>query len=189
MNKLLLIDNFDSFTYNLLHLIKGGYTGEVDVVRNNELDDIHIANYEAIVISPGPGRPDTTPSTMNLLKQCFGKLPIFGVCLGMQCLNELKGGKTIKAPYPVHGKSNKIIIETRESILFKSTPSTFEIARYHSLQCIDIPSCYKVTAKTVGGISMAIEDHNNKAYAVQFHPESFLSEHGSQIIRNFLELL
>lgn len=186
MGKLLLIDNFDSFTYNLLHLIKMEYNGDVKVVRNNQLNSIDIDSFNAIVISPGPGNPQTTPDTMMIIDKCYGNIPILGVCLGMQCLNEFKGGKTVKAPYPIHGKKSIISVTNSNSILFNGIPTTFEVGRYHSLQCVIMSDDLKVTARSEDDIPMAIEDKKNKAFGVQFHPESFLSDYGRIILKNFI---
>ncbi len=189
MNKILLVDNYDSFTYNLLHLVQEEYDGIVDVIRNDSIDRYNLYKYEAVVISPGPGRPETTPYTMGIIHECYGKIPILGECLGMQCLNEYKGGKTVPAPYPVHGKRCKIDVVSKNSILFDKLPTSFYVGRYHSLQCSDIPTCFSVISITKDNIPMAIEDKDNKVFAVQFHPESFLSDNGAIIVRNFLEQL
>ena len=187
--KILLIDNYDSFTYNLMQLIARNFNGEVVVKRNDEFDQAYIESNEfsAIVISPGPGKPADVDFTCKVIKEYYKILPILGICLGMQCINEIFEGKTVKASYPMHGKT-AAIIHTGTGI-FKDLPSPLKVARYHSLICEVKSADLFVTAVCEPEIPMAIQHRNYPLWAVQFHPESFLTEYGDKMIQNFLELL
>lgn len=186
MNKILLIDNYDSFTYNLLHLVCGQYSGEVEVLRDHEISMDNLNTYSAIIISPGPGRPETTPIVMEILKIVPNTMPILGICLGMQCLNEFFGGTTIRATDPIHGKVSKLN-HSDDSGIFKNIPQDIDIARYHSL--IIIPSeNIKITGYTDDGVIMAMCHNKLPIYGLQFHPESFLCQYGDIMIKNFLEV-
>jgi anthranilate synthase component 2 len=189
MNKLLLIDNYDSFTYNLKQIIMCNYHGEVEVKRNDEIDIEFIAdnNFQGIVISPGPKKPADSGISNDVIRFFFKTKPILGVCLGMQCINEVFGGKTIKSPEPLHGKISEIIHgETR---LFRNIPRSFMAARYHSLIISPGSDELLITATTTSGLPMALEHRVYPLFGVQFHPESFMTEFGNQIIHNYLEHL
>ncbi len=188
MRKILLIDNYDSFTYNLYYLIQENYSGEVEVIRNNLVRLEEIGNYEAIVISPGPGRPENSGLTMRVLAEYYDKKAILGICLGMQCINEYFGGKTIKAPFPVHGKQCEVFT-TCQSLIMKNLTNPSKVARYHSLVISDISDILRVTAKTSDNLPMVIEHKFFPIYGIQFHPESFMTEEGKAMIKNFLEIL
>ncbi|MBN1971625.1 MAG: aminodeoxychorismate/anthranilate synthase component II [Candidatus Delongbacteria bacterium] len=181
--KTLFIDNFDSFTYNLVRYFKLA-GAETDVVRNNfPIDSIFYEKYDSIVISPGPGTPKDSGISLKVLEKCTGKIPILGVCLGMQCINELYGGKTILAPYPCHGK--KSILIHSELDLFSNIRQKTTIARYHSL-IIDPAKQLKVDSWTENdNLPMSIIDKKNLIFAVQFHPESFMTQDGLKMIQNF----
>lgn len=187
MDKILLLDNYDSFTFNLYHLVQKHYRGQVVVLRDHDINKTQLNEFKALIISPGPGRPETTPVSMELIKILHGSVPILGVCLGMQCLNAFFGGETIETGHPIHGKQDLITVET-DSLLFQKVPKEFNIARYHSLS-IDISPRLTVTAHTKDNTVMALEDKTQKIFGVQFHPESFLSEYGDEIIINFLRCL
>lgn len=180
---LLLLDNYDSFTYNLAHLIKGEFSGNLDVVR--EPDFNNLGRYDGIIISPGPGNPGTTPLAMKLLEKCYTNKPILGICLGMQCINEFFGGTTIKAPYPIHGKQG--ILEHNSSGIFNRIPNRIKVARYHSL--IVKPSKSIEITSSVNDLPMSLKHSSLPIYGLQFHPESFLSEFGDVMIKNFLECI
>lgn len=187
--RILLIDNFDSFTYNLYHYFLKE-NAMVDVFRNNDsklTSADFIQSYDAIVLSPGPSNPKNSGYSMDIVAQWYQSKPIFGVCLGMQIINEFFGGKTIKAPYPVHGKKAPIAI-IHTSPLFHKIPSNFQAARYHSLICSDVPDVLKVTA-IYQEIPMSLEHYQLPIYGVQFHPESFMTEYGQRIIHNFLRIV
>ena len=187
----LVIDNYDSFTYNLVQYL-GELKQDVLVYRNDEitLDKIEDINPTHIVISPGPGRPDNAGISKSLIQEFAGKIPILGVCLGHQCIGEVFGGKVTNAPTLMHGKTSEIVHEGNS--IFKDIPNPFTATRYHSL-IVDLESIkdkpLKVTAKTKDNLVMALEHKNFKnLIGVQFHPESILTEHGHKILSNFLEL-
>lgn len=187
----LVIDNYDSFTYNLVQYL-GELKQDVLVYRNDEITLEKIKNLKPkqIVISPGPGRPDDAGISKSLIKEFAGKIPILGVCLGHQCIGEVFGGKVINAPTLMHGKTSEIFHE--ESSIFKEIPNPFVATRYHSL-IVDLESIkdkpLKVIAKTKDDLVMALEHKDFKnLIGVQFHPESILTEHGHKMLANFLEL-
>ena len=187
----IVIDNYDSFTYNLVQYL-GELKQNVLVYRNDEitLDEIKKLNPSHIVISPGPGRPDDAGISKNLIKELAGKVSILGVCLGHQCIGEVYGGKIINAPTLMHGKTSEIIHE--ENSVFKDIPNPFTATRYHSL-IVDEKSIgkapLKITAKTKDGLIMALEHKEFKnLIGVQFHPESILTQFGHKLLSNFLNL-
>ncbi|MBN2619061.1 MAG: aminodeoxychorismate/anthranilate synthase component II [Spirochaetales bacterium] len=184
MKKILLIDNYDSFTYNLLHLIKSNFNGKVIVKRDYQLLNEDYSVYNAIFFSPGPGDPNTTPIIMECLSKCYKTHPIFGVCLGMQCINSFFNGETVKSNYPVHGKSD-IVYTKNSSLLYKKIPNNFNVARYHSLKIVPGNDLI-ITGLTESNIIMSIEHKTLPIFGVQFHPESFLTEYGNEIIKNFI---
>ena len=188
MNRILLIDNYDSFTYNLAALLRTRFTGEVLVARNDSItikEIRHIAP-SAIVISPGPGSPRDSGISMDALKHFWEKLPIFGVCLGMQCINEFFGGTTVHAPHPVHGKACPI--HTKPSKLYHGLPEIITVARYHSLMVAGSDSPLLCTASTEDGkVIMSMEHETLPIFGVQYHPESFMTPGGADIIDNFLK--
>jgi anthranilate synthase component 2 len=190
MTKILLIDNYDSFTYNLYHYLIQAGAKEVVVKRNNEITiaEIEKMKPDGIVLSPGPCTPNEAGICLEVVEKLQGKFPIFGVCLGHQTIGQAFGGKVIKT-HPMHGKISEIFHNGEN--LFKDLPSPFKATRYHSL-IVDRQSCpenLKITAKTQDDIIMAFADEKLKIYSVQFHPESIASEGGHQIIENFLKLI
>lgn len=187
---ILLIDNYDSFTYNLYHYLIQAGAKEVLVKRNDEISVIEITkmNPQGIVISPGPCTPNEAGICLEVVEKFKGKIPIFGVCLGHQTIGQSFGGKVVKT-HPMHGKISDIYHEGKN--LFKGLPSPFKATRYHSL-IIEKETCPKnleITATTKDGIIMGVADEKLKIFGVQFHPESIASEHGHQIIKNFLDLI
>ncbi len=187
---ILIIDNYDSFTYNLYQLI-GKFSSDITVIRNDKItvDEINELNPSHIIISPGPGNP-TNKKDFGICKeviQKFNNIPILGVCLGHQGIFYSYGGK-IKKSTPVHGKKDSLTHEN--SMLFKNVPNEIDIIRYHSLICDDtyIPEDIKVTAYTKDNIIMAIEHKKYPTYGIQFHPESIGSSYSEEIIKNFLEI-
>jgi anthranilate synthase component 2 len=185
---LLMIDNYDSFTYNIVQYF--GELGEiVRTVRNDEitLDQIADMNPDRICISPGPKSPKDAGVSVDVLKEFKGKKPILGVCLGHQAIGEAFGGKIIRAKQVMHGKTSKIA-HTGEGV-FKGLPSPFTVIRYHSLaiERASLPSCLEVTAWTDDGEIMGVRHKEFDIEGVQFHPESILSEHGHAMLKNFLE--
>ena len=187
--KILLIDNYDSFTYNLWHYMSE-LGAQVDVYRNNEIKAGDIINKKpkGIIISPGPGEPIDAGVCLDLLKLSGLQIPILGVCLGHQCIGQSFGGKIIRAPIPVHGKVSKMSHDG--SGIFNNVPSPFRATRYHSL-IIDpscIPDCLKITAKSDDGVVQALAHKKFPIFGVQFHPESISSEFGHEILENFLKI-
>lgn len=187
---ILLIDNYDSFTYNLLHYL-GELGAEVEVVRNDAVSaaDVLARRYKGVVISPGPGTPDDAGICLELIATSKGKLPIFGVCLGEQSIGQAFGGHVIRAPQPMHGKTSQILHHGKG--VFAGLPSPFTATRYHSL-IVDrttLPLALEVTAETQDGLIMGLQHREFPIHGVQFHPESIASEHGHTLLGNFLRML
>lgn len=187
---ILLIDNYDSFTYNLYHYLIQAGADQVIVRRNDKITNQEIEELKpnAIVISPGPCSPNEAGICLELIKNFKGKIPILGVCLGHQAIGQAFGGNIVKT-YPVHGKTSKIFHQ--QTGLFKNLPSPFLATRYHSL-IIEYNSCpknFSITGTTEDQIIMAIADDKLKIYGVQFHPESIACEYGLEIIKNFVEIV
>lgn len=185
----LLIDNYDSFTFNLAHRL-GELGAEVRVVRNDAmtLDEMRALNPQRLVISPGPGRPETAGVTIDALRHFSGKIPVLGVCLGHQALSIAFGGKVERAPKPMHGKVS--LVEHDGSRMFVGVAQPFDAGRYHSLVIPSnaVPRDFTVTARVVGeGTIMGIQHTTLPVFGVQFHPESVLTTVGHQLLRNFLE--
>jgi len=188
-----MLDNYDSFTYNLVQYL-GELGAEVRVVRNDEitLEAIDALAPERIVISPGPGVPAHAGLTVPLVRHCRGRLPILGVCLGHQGIGEAFGGHTVHARSVMHGKTSEI--HHRGDGLFRGIASPFTATRYHALviERATLPTCLEVTAWTLNEAGaeeeiMAIRHRELPIYGVQFHPESILTTHGHDLLRNFLE--
>jgi len=189
---ILLIDNYDSFVHNLARYVRRlGH--EVRIERNDvlEVSDVKILDPQAIILSPGPCGPAQAGISTDLIRKLGPNIPILGVCLGHQCINEAYGGKTIRAPHPVHGRASQISRDRSQvdSPLFAGLPETFNVGRYHSLACELHPETpLRVTARSEDDVIMAFEHELFPVYGVQFHPESILTEHGSKILENFLEV-
>lgn len=190
---LLMIDNYDSFTYNLVQYF-GELGVDVRVLRNDQvtIDDIRKMAPAQLVISPGPCNPDKAGVSMEAIRQFAGQLPILGVCLGHQCIGQVFGGRIVHAKTIMHGKTS-MIFHAGVGV-FRGLPSPFEATRYHSLviEQTSLPVCLEVTAWTAdkeGGIDeiMGVRHRDYPLEGVQFHPESILTEHGHQLLRNFLE--
>ncbi len=187
---ILLIDNYDSFTFNLYHYLIEAGAKEVLVKRNDEItiEEIKKLKPQGIVISPGPCTPSEAGICLDVIKELKGAFPIFGVCLGHQSIGQALGGNVIKT-YPMHGKISEIYHNGKN--IFQNIPSPYKATRYHSL-IIERETCPKnleITAETKDKIIMGIADEKLKIYGVQFHPESIASEHGHQMIKNFLNLI
>ena len=185
---IILIDNYDSFTWNLFHFL-GDLGAETIVHRNDKISvgQVISARPSAIVISPGPGVPAQAGIIVDLVKQASGKIPIFGVCLGLQAIGEAFGGDVVRAPDLMHGKTSAVWHQNRG--VFKDVPSGFCATRYHSL-VVDkatLPDELEITAET-DGLIMGLQHKTKNVHGVQFHPESIASEHGHQILKNFLDL-
>ena len=185
----LLIDNYDSFVYNLRHYL-GELGAEVKVVRNDALTvaEAMAMGPEGIVISPGPSVPSQAGICIDLIHAAAGKLPILGVCLGHQAIGEAFQGRVIRGPEPVHGKTSAI--HHSGTGIFADLPSPFQATRYHSLivERATLPPSLEVTAWTDDGIIMGLAHRDLTIHGVQFHPESIASEHGHRLLRNFLDL-
>jgi anthranilate synthase component II len=186
---ILLIDNYDSFTFNLFHYL-GGLGADVAVHRNDKIavQDVLAAEPEAIVLSPGPCTPNEAGICLDVIKQASSTIPIFGVCLGHQAIGQVFGGDVVRAPIPVHGKLSDV--KHKGESVFRGINGTVKATRYHSL-VVDrktFPSDLAVTAETDDGLVMGLAHRKLPVHGVQFHPESIASEHGHLILKNFLEL-
>lgn len=187
---LLVIDNYDSFTYNLVQYL--GELGEtVEVRRNNRvtIDEIEAQLRPAkIVISPGPGTPDDAGISLRVIERFAGKIPLLGVCLGHQAIGQIFGGRVVRAPVPMHGKSSEICHDGRT--IFAGIDDHFMAGRYHSLivERESLPDCLEVSAYTNDNIIMALRHRDLKVEGVQFHPESILTSEGKKLLANFLKL-
>ena len=188
---ILMIDNYDSFTYNIVQYCQQ-LGAKLKIIRNDELtlDEIIELNPEKIIISPGPATPNEAGVCLEVIEKFSNTTPIFGICLGHQAIAQVFGGEVIKAPKMMHGKTSKIKV-IKENILFKDLPKEFTQTRYHSLivNKENLPTDIEVTSKSLDDeeiMSLKIKDKN--IFGVQFHPESIMSEHGHEIINNFLQL-
>ena len=189
MKKIILIDNYDSFTFNLYHYISS-FKVHVDVIRNDEItsNEILKRRYNKIVISPGPGNPNQSGNCINIVKSLYKKMPIFGVCLGHQIIGQVFGSKIVQAKKLMHGKTSKIL--SKRTGLLKNLPKTFEATRYHSL-IIDRKSLSKdleITALTQNGLIMGVRHKKYNVHGVQFHPESIKTKLGIKILKNFIKI-
>jgi anthranilate synthase component 2 len=188
---ILLIDNFDSFSYNLYQLI-GEINPDIKVIRNNELsiEEIENLNPSCIVISPGPGKPKDAGICEDVIKYFAPKKPILGICLGHQAICEVFGAKVTYAKEIMHGKTSDVKVDTN-SLIFKNLPDIIKVARYHSLVADEntISKELIVTAKTDDNVIMAVRHKNYNVFGLQFHPESILTPLGKTMIKNFLEIV
>ena len=185
---IILIDNYDSFTWNLYHFL-GDLGAETVVHRNDKISvgQVMSARPEAIVISPGPGTPRQAGIIVDLVKEAAGKIPLFGVCLGLQAMGEAFGGHVVRAPVQMHGKVSAVRHTSKG--VFANLPQGFSATRYHSL-VVDratLPAELEMTAET-DGLIMGLQHKHLNVHGVQFHPESIASEHGHAILKNFLDL-
>ena len=186
---LLVIDNYDSFTYNLVQYF--GELGADPVVKRNDAitpEEVEKVRPERIVISPGPGTPSDAGASMEVIRRMGKTTPILGVCLGHQCIAEVYGGKVVRADRLMHGKTSPIRHEG--SGVFAGLPNPFEATRYHSLivEKSSVPACLRITADTAEGEIMGLQHREFPVHGVQFHPESILSREGKDLLRNFLTL-
>lgn len=187
---ILLIDNYDSFSYNLYQLI-GSIEPDIKVVRNDAMtvEEILELNPDGIVLSPGPGKPEDAGICVDVAKEIGGKIPILGVCLGHQAISVAYGATVSYATKLMHGKQSDVNLDV-ESKMFKGLASRIPVARYHSLATIKetIPDCMKITAETDANEVMAIEHKEYPIYGLQFHPESIMTPDGHEMLKNFIEL-
>ena len=189
MKKIILIDNYDSFTFNLYHYLSS-LKVNVDVIRNDQITSNQILKrrYNKIVISPGPGNPNQSGNCLKIVKSLYKKIPILGVCLGHQIIGQVFGSKIIQAKRLMHGKTSKII--SKKVGILKNLPKSFEATRYHSL-IIDKKSLSKhleITAESKDGLIMAVQHKNYDVHGVQFHPESIKTKLGIKILKNFIRI-
>ena len=188
---ILLIDNYDSFSYNVYQLV-GSVNPDIRVIRNDEcsVDEIRAMNPSHIILSPGPGRPDKAGVCENVIRELGGRIPILGICLGHQAICEAFGGTVSYAKELMHGKQ-KEIHQIGENQLFQGLPETFPAARYHSLAALkgELPEELKVIAESEDGEVMAVEHTKYPIYGVQFHPESVMTPDGKIMIENFMDVV
>ena len=189
MKKIILIDNYDSFTFNLYHYLSS-LKVHVDVIRNDKITSKEILKrrYNKIVISPGPGNPDQSGNCLKIVKSLYKRIPILGVCLGHQIIGQVFGSKIVQARKLMHGKTSKII--SKKNGILKNLPKTFEATRYHSL-IIDKKSLstdLEITAETKDGLIMAVQHKKYNVHGVQFHPESIKTKLGMKILKNFIRI-
>ena len=186
---LLLIDNYDSFSYNLYQFV-GEINPDIKVIRNDEMtvEEIENLSPEKIIISPGPGKPEDAGICIDVIKHFAGKVPILGVCLGHQAICKAFGAAVSHAKSIMHGKESVIKTDT-SSLIFKGLPKNITVARYHSLAAVDstMPDCLKITATSDDGEIMAVEHRHFPVYGLQFHPESIMTPDGMTILRNFMK--
>ena len=188
--RVVVVDNYDSFTYNLVQYVKSlGASCDVRLNDRTSADSVAAANPDGVLLSPGPGTPDDAGVTLDVICSLREQVPILGVCLGHQSIVQAYGGKIIRAPRLMHGKTS--LIEHDRRHVFAGLPSPFEATRYHSLiaDADSMPECLQVTARTQQGEIMGVRHRHRPVEGVQFHPESILTEHGMQLINNWLEAL
>lgn len=186
---ILIIDNYDSFTYNLVHIV-AQHTDDYEVIRNDALtmDEVREMNPDRILISPGPGRPADAGLTEDVIRELGPKTPILGVCLGHQAIGEVFGGKVIHAPKLMHGKTSAIMHDKKS--VFRDIPDGFTATRYHSL-ILDpdqIPEVLEISARSDDNVIMGLRHRKYPIEGIQFHPESILTTEGPNIVKNWLEL-
>lgn len=184
---IVVIDNYDSFTYNLVQFL-GELGQDLRVYRNDKIsvDEIDRASPDRIVVSPGPGVPAAAGISEDVIHHFHGKVPILGVCLGHQAIGEVFGGRIVPAPTLMHGKVSRITHDNRT--VFLGLPQGFVATRYHSLIVADIPECLEVTATSDDGVIMGLRHRFGPTEGIQFHPESIMTEVGRELLRNFLAL-
>ena len=189
MKKIILIDNYDSFTFNLYHYLSS-LKVKVDVIRNDQITSYEILKkkYNKIVISPGPGNPNQSGNCLKIVKSLYKKIPILGVCLGHQIIGQVFGSKIVQAKKLMHGKTSKII--SKKLGILKNLPTSFEATRYHSL-IIDKKTLSKeleITAESKDGLVMGVQHKKYAVHGVQFHPESIKTKLGIKILKNFIKI-
>ena len=186
--KILLLDNYDSFTYNLVHLVEQFDGVDVSVYRNNELQTEDVYHYDKIILSPGPGLPDEAGIMKRLIREMAGKKSILGVCLGLQAIAEVYGGNLFNLDTVQHGIASDITITDPSEIIFKNLPGTFKTGRYHSwmVERNNLPGCFRITSIDSSDNIMSLRHKEMDLCGVQFHPESVLTEYGREMMGNWL---
>ena len=188
--KILVLDNYDSFTYNLVHIIKElGYEEQLDVIRNDKISVADVERYDKILLSPGPGIPQEAGIMMDVIRTYAPQKSILGVCLGHQGIAEAFGAKLYNMPLVLHGYGDRVFIEDKEEYLFQDLPDTFGVCRYHSWAVVadSLGKELVATARDIKGEVMALRHRQYDVRGLQFHPESILTEHGKAMIRQWLE--
>lgn len=190
MEKILVLDNYDSFTYNLVHYIESNPNYSVDVYRNDEISLDAVDNYNTIVLSPGPGLPEEAGILKELIARYAPTKKILGVCLGMQAIGEVFGGTLNNLNNVFHGVATQIKITNTDDLIYKNLPENIEVGRYHSwvISNNGFPNTLKITATDDNNQIMSIKHQDYNVYGVQYHPESILTTHGKEIITNFLDI-
>lgn len=187
---MILIDNYDSFTYNIVQYLEE-LGVEPKIFENDKvtIDELKSLDFDSIIISPGAGNPDTAGISMAVLEEFYKTKKILGICLGHQCIAKFFGANIAKSKNPTHGKTSKIFV-CENSKLFKNLPKSFDVTRYHSLEVdkSSMPPDLKITAETQDGTIMALEHNALPIYGVQFHPEAILTQYGHELLRNFIEI-
>lgn len=187
---MILIDNYDSFTYNIVQYLEE-LGVEPKIFENDKvtIDELKSLDFDSIIISPGAGNPDTAGISMAVLEEFYKTKKILGICLGHQCIAKFFGANIAKSKNPTHGKTSKIFV-CENSNLFKNLPKNFDVTRYHSLEVekSSMPPDLKITAETQDGIIMALEHNALPIYGVQFHPEAILTQYGHELLRNFIDI-
>ncbi|RFC53704.1 anthranilate synthase component II [Brumimicrobium aurantiacum] len=191
MNKILVLDNYDSFTYNLVHYIESSGKYDVDVFRNDEISLQEVDQYETIILSPGPGLPENAGILKLVIEKYAATKNILGVCLGMQAIGEVFGGELINLNQVYHGVATKVNVLKADDLLFQNIPSKFQIGRYHSwvIKNENFPKDLEITSVDENKQIMSLKHRSLNLYGVQFHPESILSEFGKEMINNFLKII
>jgi anthranilate synthase component 2 len=186
--KILLFDNYDSFTYNLLHLVEQFDGVEVEVFRNDEIKIDEVRRFDKIILSPGPGLPDEAGILKEVIKEYSSSKNILGVCLGMQAIGEVFGGKLFNLEKVQHGVANTTTVIDESEVLFKNIPSSFKTGRYHSWMVSkeNLPDCFKITSIDEQGNIMSLKHKTFDVRGVQFHPESILTEFGKEMMENWI---
>ncbi len=187
--KILVFDNYDSFTYNLVHYVEKILNNKVDVFRNDEISLEEVNKYDKIILSPGPGIPDEANLLKPLIKEYGSSKSILGVCLGLQAIAEVYGGSLINLNTVYHGVSTMIDQVEKDEVIFRGIPNEFEAGRYHSWIVDEkrLPNCFKISSMDKNGQIMSLFHTEHDVRGVQFHPESILTPDGEQMIRNWLE--
>jgi len=189
MQNILLLDNYDSFTYNLVHLLNDIGNCKVTVSRNDQIDMDEAAAFDKIILSPGPGIPEEAGILLPLIKRYLSSKPILGVCLGHQAIAEATGARLVNLSQVFHGIATEMTLSEEPGFLFEGIPPTFRAGRYHSwaVEKNSLPDVFKITATDETGEIMAFQHRQYDVAGVQFHPESIMTEHGKTMLQNFLK--
>jgi len=188
--RILFIDNYDSFTYNVIEILRQFDTVDLTVVQNNELNMLSTEDYDGMILSPGPDLPSAAGGLVAFIEKHIQSIPTLGICLGHQAIAEYFGGTLKQYKNPMHGEKTQLQI-LEDSPLFKEIPNTIEVGLYHSwyVNNKNFPDELKITAQNLEGVIMAMEHKTLPIYSVQFHPESYMSEYGKEILQNFIHCL